>query len=1098
MFCSCLMVFTQNTNLLPSNLRLNYSNTPLGVDDKSPRFSWELNSDIPNQKQSAYEIIVALSKQNIDANIGEVWTSGKISNNQQNGIVYKGVPLIGQTQYWWKVRTYDKDDVKGKWSDAATFETGILNTSDWKASYLTGSYNLMRKDFSLTAGKTVAKARAYVASNGWFELSINGSKIGDHVLDPNTTDFSRLLLYSTFDITSQLKATNGIGLMIGGFNKNHSSKNIQAICQIDIWYTDGTTQTVVSDGTWKALWGGPIKSQHIFNGENYDARNELPGWNNFGYNATYWATPVISSVSLYPAGWSVSNGFLTIIGGNLGIINVGSTLTDYSIEEDVVITNTCAGIVFRAKDEKNAYYWQFSAASLRLTPYIVTNGVYTKINNGVIPSTPLVLNKKLHIKIDIKGNNIKTYIDNELVHEITDNTYTTGTIGFRQSGAESANFDNIVVKANNVVVFSDDFSSTTSSWMKSPISLKSQLCSIKIIDEITPVSISNPATGTYVYNVGENVSGWAQLTAQGAAGTRIILRFAERIYPDGTLNRTSNKAGNVTALACDTFTFKGNGVEVWEPRFTYHGFRYVEITGFPGTPTLNSIKIKSIHSDVTGTVSTFNCSNPDLNKIYEAYKRGQLDNMMSIPTDCNQRAERTGWLSDAMVTSESAMLYFDAFSFYEKFFYDLIIGGGASGAVGGVAPFSADNGEIIWGSAVVSMPWDHYKLTGDTAQLSKTYYRSKKFVDWVKGLDTNNDFMIETLNNKFNGVAVFRWNDWCPVGGNAANLKPTNDYMASIYYYNCANLIANMSEVLGKATDLTTYRTLATNIKNVLNARYLINGTYYDNNKQTANAVALGYNVVPDVSKSNVLNAFFTDINHSGDAQLKTGCLGTYSLMNVLGDNGKNDLAYKLASRTTYPSWGYMLNVPNASGTFWETWHDSDNSKNHVFLAGSVAAWLFNYVAGIKSVQPGFSEIQLKPDVTTMLSNASATLYTVKGAIKSSWLKTTNNDLLWDVTIPANCTAKIYFPTWGKLNAIQLIAGSTVVWNGTSKNLIEGLSYLKTEGDFHVWICGSGKYSFKVSKQVADNATLPTVTFTSPSKDSTLNQPNNRFIRKIR
>ncbi len=1070
-------VAAQSAPLSPQGLKINYLTEPLGIDDAAPRFSWEVVDNDRNDTQSAYEIIVSSTLEGIKTNAGDVWQSGKVNSNCQNGVEYKGVALLSETKYWWQVRTYDKEGNQGQWSAPTYFETGIFEKSEWKAKFITGTFNLARKEFTLPAGKVISKARAYVSSDGYYELHINGSKIGNHVLDPADTETAKLMLYSCFDITSNLinQGANAIGLMIGAVTLHHRSAFVQAICQIEIWFTDGSKQTIFTDESWAIKTGGPIISQHIYDGENYDANKEIAGWDQAAYNQTGWTTPTTQGYNNFPVGWTVNNGVLEVVNGEAGdILPIPFNYSDYTFEADVKILNLCAGLIFRAKDKDNYYMWQFNPGVVGLRPHKKLAGVFSLLS-GNLPITPaLALNKTFHVKIVMNGNNIKTYVDGVLVNDMTDNNFLLGTIGIRQGTNAKAQFDNMTVTANGNVVFNDTFETFSSNWDKSTaaLKLKAQMDPIMIHEVITPVAMYNPSPGTYVFDMGKNISGWAEITVQGAAGTKIELKYGERKKTDGTANTSSTNNG-FSALATDYYTLKGIGIEVWEPRFTYHGFRFVELRNFPGVATINSVKGKFIHSKVTDKVSEFSCSNPDLNAIYKAYQTTQVDNMIGLPTDCNQRAEREGWMADAMLTSESAMLYFDANAFYEKWINDIVINervGKGSGDV--CVPAAGGGDDVIWESAIVSVPWDYYNFTGDSAFLSKIYPRCKRFVDWYKGLDTNNNFLFEPDTEGLTEGGTFhsawRFNEWNPVGGNGDAFKNTKTYMGTLYYFHCVNLLSKMAQALGNSSDYSFYSNLATNIKNKINSLFL-NTSFYDNNKQTGNALAVAYALVPTANSSTVLNNLCVDVFNNGDTKLKTGCLGTYGLMRALGDEGRNDLAYQLAARKTYPSWGYMLNVPDAPGTFWENWENIDFSKNHPYMSGSVATWLFHYVGGIKQSKPGFSEIQFKPDVTNQLDSAYAKVYSVKGPIVSKWKKT-KTDFCWNVSIPTNSTGILYIPTLGYNNNIVLTESYTVLWNNIHQNQTIEISYLRTEGDFQVWAVGSGNYNFKVA---ANSTGLP-------------------------
>jgi alpha-L-rhamnosidase len=1045
--------YAQQAPLSPTNLRVNYSTEPLGIEDAFPRFSWLVNDNDRGEIQTAYEIIVASSESDINNNVGNIWSSGKVNSSQQNGVVYAGQALLGLSRYYWKVRTYDKDGMVGAWSTASWFETAMVHESDWQATYIRGNFNLLRKEFSLNPGKTIQRARAYVSGQGWFEFRLNGQKVGDHVLDPLPT--GGYSLYVTFDITEYLIAgtTNAAGLMLG----THAAEKL-ALCQIVVWYTDGTTQTIGSDNSWKSLLGGPITHAHIFDGERYDAREELPGWDLPGYNDAEW--------NVAP-GWAIVNGVLNINEGSETLIKNGRNWSDYTFQTDFNITNICIGAVFRATDVHNLYMWQINPGNPGyIRPHIKKEGAYSVLPTIILPMA-INTHTWYTLKIVTNGQNIKTYINNQLVSDINDNSHGLGSIGFRNGANEYAQADNSIVTDASNTLFQDDYSDGFAQWGSDITNVKSQLEPIKIIEEISPVSMTEPRPGVYVFDVGKNISGWVELKVQGNAGTTVTLKFGERQYADGSLDNSSNTNG-FPAEQLDTYTLKGSGgIETWEPRFTYHGFRYVEVTGFPGTPTLNSIKAKFIASHVNTYESTFSSDNTVLNQIYEAYRITQLDNLTGIPTDCNQRAERAGWLADAAVTSESALLYFDASRFYEKFTNDLLAGEQPSGSAGVL--IGGGQEEIVWGSASITIPWDLYKNNGDISILQKVFERSKRFVAFITDRpETQNNLVELPAFPEGHGSGLVSWNDWLSVTG--AHNNPSNTYIGSIYYYHCANIVAQMAQALNNDSDYAHYSALANDIKNAINSRFLMDNSYYDNNAQSANALALFMGIVPDSHKAAVAQSLANDIE-ARDDHLSTGAIGTFALMDALSSNDKADIAFTLASTTSYPSWGYMLNQPNSPGTFWEHWDNQDMSKNHPFMAGSVSSWLFYHVAGIQSAQPGFEEIILKPSVAMQLNHASGVVNSVRGEITSNWSKT-DDDFNWLVRIPANIKGTLYIPTLERGSNVAIYEGESLVWNTETADTVDGLSYLKTEDDFIVWNIGSGTYNFIVT----DISNIPSLT----------------------
>lgn len=874
----------------PENLRVNYITQPLNIDVYNPRFSWILFDADRNEMQSAYEIVVASTPELIASNTGDLWSTGKVTSSQQNGVVYNGTPLESKSRYWWKVRTWDKDNLAGEWSEAQVFETSMIDGQGWSAQFITGEINLARKEFTLPAGKNIERARAYVTSRGWHELSLNGEKVSDHIFGTLPVDYIKSpYLYPVFDVTEMLieEAPNAMGLMLATGHR-HQEDNKIAVCQLEIWFTDGTSMTVVSDESWKTLSGGPIIYQHVFHGEHYDAREELPGWNLPGFDDTDW-----------------------------------------------------------------------------------TNASTVAIN---------------------------------------------------------------------------------------PEKLRSQTEPILIHETFHPVSVNDLGDGVFVFDFGRNISGWVEMTVEGDAGTEVVLTFGERAYADGRLNNSSNINLMPAEQKC-RYILKGGGVETWEPRFTYHGFRFMEVKGFPGVPAIENFRAKFIYSDITTYESTFTSSNDLFNRLFEAYRITQLGNMMGIPTDCNQRAEREGWLADAAVTSESALLYFDALRFYEKYVDDILHVEAADGNSGVLAP-GGGHPEIIWGSASVTIPWDLYNNYGDTFLIEKVYERCKRFVNWISNLYETRNFIVNAPPGL--GSGIVSWNDWLsPIGWEN---NPSNDYMGTVFYFHTANIVAQMASILGNQADYITYSTLAGNIRDAINRKYLHDQAYYDNNAQSANALALFFGIVPQEHIDNVVQSLVDDITER-QGHLSTGCQGTRALLPALSENGRVDKAFAVTNKTDFPSLGYMISVPDAPGTFWEHWDNKDFSKNHPFMGGSTATWLFHHVAGIKPLTAGFDTIRLKPGAANLLDSVHGNVACIKGNIISSW-KNAGDLFHWHVHIPVNVKGYIYFPV---ANAESLIVeGTDTLWNNGNIPHHDDFIFMEWNDGFARFIIGSGSYDFVIESNLCN------------------------------
>lgn len=526
---------------------------------------------------------------------------------------------------------------------------------------------------------------------------------------------------------------------------------------------------------------------------------------------------------------------------------------------------------------------------------------------------------------------------------------------------------------------------------------------IRIVDTLTPVRMTEPKPGVYVFDMGQNLSGHALLTVSGPAGSEVRLKYGERLHKDGTLDQyeilvhqhpfqrpAPPKEGPYPRFQEDRYTLKGEGTEKWEARFTYHGFQYVEVTGFPGRPSLESVKARVTHTDVE-PAGTFECSHPLLNKIQKATRWAYLSNLASIPTDCPHR-EKNGWTGDAHLAANQAMFNFFPPAVYDKWIQDISDEMRPTGEVPGIVPSSGwgyewGNGPA-WDSAFVLIPWYQYEQYGDTRILAKNYDKMRRYVDYL-------------TSRAKDGIVSIGLGDWVPPGKTA----PT-EVTSTGYYYADADIVARAAELLGKRDDARKYRALAESIKAAFNRKFLNPETgIYSNGTQTALATPLNWGLAPASVRDRVLANLVAEVEKK-NGHLDTGILGTKYLLNVLLDGGRADVAYRIATQTTYPSWGKWFE--DGATTLWEQW-DGGASRNHIMF-GDISAWFYQALAGIRSAEPGFRRIIIRPQVVGDLTAARATYDSIRGRIVSDW-KVENGRFKLDVTIPPNATAAVYLPT---------------------------------------------------------------------------------------
>lgn len=527
-----------------------------------------------------------------------------------------------------------------------------------------------------------------------------------------------------------------------------------------------------------------------------------------------------------------------------------------------------------------------------------------------------------------------------------------------------------------------------------PLLLTAQPEPILCMAEIKPVTVAGLEPGKFVVDFGQNLFGTLSLAVGGPAGTRVILRYAERLGPDGRIDPGSIEAGWLAEAQShyDEYILRGDAEETYQPRFSCHGFRYVEIAGYPGALTADRIVAKVVHNDLLND-SAFACGSELLNRLHHGAVWSFRSNLVSVPMDCPTR-ERQGWLGDAHCHSEADLLNFDMAAFYEKWFDDIADCQLDNGIIPLICPSEGHEYalDIPWVSAVVFIPWEYYMAYGDKAFLSKHYAMMKRCLDVFKSR-LDRDGLLQ-------GSVLF--GDW--FGQSKDISKP---YLASAYYYRCLTLFSKIANVLGYRADSAAYAERASRIRDGINGAYLKDGRFYDNGSQTANALALHFGFVPAAHKENVLGSLVSDIRSRGT--MTVGCLGAEAILAALADNGRNDVAYELATNTRQGGWGYWVEKYGATTAF-ESFADDRSSNNHAFLVGGLDAWFYKHLAGISPAKPGYEEIAIKPFVPSGLTHVSAQVRTVRGIVKSSWRKK-DGALELEVTIPANATASVHVPS---------------------------------------------------------------------------------------
>jgi alpha-L-rhamnosidase len=577
---------------------------------------------------------------------------------------------------------------------------------------------------------------------------------------------------------------------------------------------------------------------------------------------------------------------------------------------------------------------------------------------------------------------------------------------------------------------------------------------VRRTEEIIPIKILITPKGETVVDMGQNMVGRLRFKVQGPKGTTITIRHGEVLDKEGNFYTENLRAAKQTVR----YTLKGEGVETYEPHFTFQGFRYAAIEGWPGTLTLDALTGVVVHSDIAPS-GTFECSDEMINQLQHNIEWGQKGNFVDVPTDCPQRDERLGWTGDAQVFARTASFNFDVAAFYTKWMKDFTADQQAEGQIPHVIPdvLSISNGRrgnsasAGWADAAVIVPWTVYLSYGDERILEKQYDCMK---GWV-------DYMAKRAGDKILWDTDFTFGDWLAFATDRSDYPGATTDKALIcqaYFARSTDLLQRSARILGKTEDAEKYAKLIARIKEVFQNEFVTPSSRLSSNTQTAYALALAFDLLSEESKPVVAKRLADDVNEF--KHITTGFLGTPVICRVLGDYGYYDEAFMLLNRKEYPSWLYP--ITKGATTIWERWdglkpdgsfqNAGMNSFNH-YAYGAIGEWLYRFVAGIEidEKQPGYKHIIIQPHPGGGLTFAKAEHQSMYGKVSSSW-QVNDGIMTLNIEIPANTTASINLPN---------TALDTVTESG--KNLLDAkniISYIQNNKNVLIRV-GSGAYEFK-------------------------------------
>ena len=582
---------------------------------------------------------------------------------------------------------------------------------------------------------------------------------------------------------------------------------------------------------------------------------------------------------------------------------------------------------------------------------------------------------------------------------------------------------------------------------------------VRRIQEIKPEEVIVTPEGDTVLDMGQNMVGWMRMRVEGAAGTQVTLQHAEVLDKDGNFYTANLRAADQTIR----YTLDGEGEEVYAPHFTFQGFRYVKVSGYPGEVQPEDFTGVVIHSDMRPT-GHFQSSHVRLNQLQHNTVWGQKGNFLDVPTDCPQRDERLGWTGDIQVFARTANFNMHTMGFLKKWLRDLEADQLPSGSVPHVVPnVLGENsaGAAGWADASVIVPWALYQAYGNKQILEDQYESMTGWVEFVRERAAMDSTTYLWENN-------FTFGDWLAYNTDQSDYPgatTSKDLIRNAYFARSADLLARTARTLGRMDDAERYQQLFENVRAAFQREFVTPRGRVTSDTQTSYVLALSFDLLPGDQRATAARRLVNDVRERG--HLTTGFLGTPDLTHVLADHGYRAEAFDLLFRTEYPSWLYP--VTRGATTIWERWNgirpDSTfqdpgmNSFNH-YAYGAIGEWLYTEVAGLQAAAPGYEELRIAPHPGDTLTHARAVLETNYGRAESSWTRSDGQFRL-EVTIPANTRATVRLPG---------AARTAVTESGAPLDQAAGLSALRTDGEDRVFDAGSGAYTFEYAYEPPSDA----------------------------
>jgi len=1062
----------------PADLRCEYRRIPLGIDVTQPRLSWTLTATPEagrGLRQSAYQVLVASRPEILAEDKGDLWDSGKVASDQTIHVVYAGKPLSSRMRCHWKVRVWDDDGNPSPWSEPAFWSMGLLKPEDWQAQWIAADtesaaestpHNGYHSQFAKSPDTLkwvtldLGKERRIDAVRLWPARPFNYSPDTPGFLYPvrfrfevaGKKDFSDAR--TVIDLTDEDVANPGdkaqtyrfaettaryIRLTVAKLARRDGNTHALALAELQVLAGDDNVAQGAAVDALDSIEQGDWSKANLVDGRLKPDRGGAGLKPATRLRNEFTIEGLIKQATLHATGLGLYE--IRLNGQRVGDGLLAPEYTKY---------------------DRRVQYRTFDVTDLLQSG---PNAVAATLGDGwhggrtwgapAVPQRAFEGQRGLRLRMDVElaAGKTATIVTDRGWRANRDGPIRMASIfdgEIYDARKEQPGWDKPGYDASWPGVREVEFPGTQLVWQPNE--------PIRVTRELTPVKVTEPEKSVYIFDLGQNMVGWCRLKLRGCkAGSEITLRHAERLNPDGTAYFANLRS----AKQQDVYICRGDSEEIFEPHFTYHGFRYVEVRGLSPKPTASDL-VGRVFNSSAPEAGRFECSNPLINQVMHNAFWSQLGNMTSIPTDCPQRDERAGWMGDIQAFSQTAIFNMNMAAFFTKWLFDVRDSQAEDGRFSAIAPNPGDvnnnkrAGAPAWADAGVFVPWRMYQNYADKRALEQHIDAARRWIDFIHR--HNPDLLW--LNNRGGD-----WGDWLngdtlviegfPRKGNAV----PKEVLATAFWHESTRMLSKMYAALGRQRDAEKYAALADGIRKAFNDRFVDDHGRISGDTQAGYALALRFGLLDEKRQTQAVEHLLEGIGHY-NGHLSTGIQSTHRAMLELSRHGQHDAACRLINLRSVPSWGYTIEM--GATTIWERWDGyvegrgfqdpGMNSFNHWAL-GSVAEWVWRNIGGLNPDEehPGWKHFTIAPRPCQSVTWARAEYDSIRGPIRSDW-RVENGRIALEVTIPPNTTATVRVPTKDVASVME---------GGTPAGKAQSVKFMRSDDNAAYYEVGSGAYVFQ-------------------------------------